>query len=482
MRVQFRRPIGEWIRARDVLRSDASLDVAVVSVLVSSLGLSTPPTFPMNRLGDPASIKPGATVYTVGFPNGRPWGDAEASGRYTEKLLTTLRFRSDWVSPGHSGGGLFDEQWNLLGLLQRDEPPSGKALGVRDLLELLRAWGYQVQLVEGTSRRPPPTDTTQTPSKDTTPASDAWILTGDHAMVSFSVRNESAGDFRQHIASALRRLREGGAQGEGNLRSGYWLLEDVGSTATTVVPFVLLASPVQPGSDYSPQNLVARYVPDSAEPAAFVRQVVERRGAGTALRLIADFAQPGARVGSGGQAAHGGEPGEWQRPRVTERSSLSFASLQLPAARPNPTTPASNEPSQAKPQTPTNQPATAPLAGDPLTFNGSFGMIFDYVKSQEEPQFSSLMAQRHAMLQSAMGRLGQSRLSWKVYESVEPIRDARLYLTVILPVVRGFDYREAAIMGSSVTDRLPEFTRYRDLLVRRARRDFRVLVGPVRSR
>ena len=446
-----------------MLRADAGLDVAVVSVLVSSLGLSTPPTFPMNRLGNPASLKPGATVYTVGFPNGRPWGDAEASGRFTEKLLTAIRFRSDWVSPGHSGGGLFDEQWNLLGLLQRDEPPGGKALGVRDLVELLRAWGYPVQL--GAPAPPPRKDSTGGPSQGTNPppaTTDAWLVTGDHAMMAFWVKSESLSEFKELITSAYRRLREGGSQGEGTLRAGYWLLEDIGDARNqTLVPFMLLASPAQPGGDYSPQNLVAKYL--SGEDATRVRQAVGRRGTGLTLRIIADFTQPGARIPGGAEAARGGA-----------------ATGSLPAADPRSATLILAS-SQVKPATPPANPAAgAGPTGQPLTFGGNFGIIMDYVKSQDEPSFSQLMADRHALLQGGLDRLG-TRTSWKVYQSAEPFRDGtRLYVTVVLPVIRGQDYRESILTGG-LADTHAGFIRYRQLLARRLVRDFRILVGPTRK-
>jgi S1-C subfamily serine protease len=75
--------------------------------------LEAPPV----RLGSPGRMKPGARVYSIGAPEG-----LELS--ITEGLVSALRnvdgvrmFQSSApISPGSSGGGLFDDQGNLIGI------------------------------------------------------------------------------------------------------------------------------------------------------------------------------------------------------------------------------------------------------------------------------------------------------------------------------------------------------------------------------
>jgi hypothetical protein len=56
-----------------------------------------------------------------------------------------LYFESNVVAPGHSGGGLFNENWELLGMIRADQPPRGVAVSLDRLLERLGAWGYPLQ-------------------------------------------------------------------------------------------------------------------------------------------------------------------------------------------------------------------------------------------------------------------------------------------------------------------------------------------------
>lgn len=75
--------------------------------------LGAPPV----RLGSPGRMRPGARVYAIGAPEG-----LELS--ITEGLVSALRnidgvrvFQSSApISPGSSGGGLFDDQGNLIGI------------------------------------------------------------------------------------------------------------------------------------------------------------------------------------------------------------------------------------------------------------------------------------------------------------------------------------------------------------------------------
>ena len=47
---------------------------------------------------------------------------------------------------GSSGGALFNEYWEVVGIVTEDEPPRANAIPMDQVLALVSAWGYPVQL------------------------------------------------------------------------------------------------------------------------------------------------------------------------------------------------------------------------------------------------------------------------------------------------------------------------------------------------
>jgi hypothetical protein len=89
-------------------------------------------------LGNPDNIAPGDAVHTVGSPNGNRWflthsGEAFEGAAQGDMLL----FESQVLAVGHSGGGLFDEDWRLIGMLTEFDRPTGKAIRLDRLLTML---------------------------------------------------------------------------------------------------------------------------------------------------------------------------------------------------------------------------------------------------------------------------------------------------------------------------------------------------------
>ena len=56
-----------------------------------------------------------------------------------------MYFESTFIRPGYSGGGLFDEDWLLVGMIVGDDAPDGQAVGLDTIAERLRNWRYPVQ-------------------------------------------------------------------------------------------------------------------------------------------------------------------------------------------------------------------------------------------------------------------------------------------------------------------------------------------------
>jgi hypothetical protein len=57
-----------------------------------------------------------------------------------------VRFESFFVSPGSSGGALFNQQWEVVGLVTEKNSQDGVAVGITAVTERLQKWNYPVQL------------------------------------------------------------------------------------------------------------------------------------------------------------------------------------------------------------------------------------------------------------------------------------------------------------------------------------------------
>src|SRR5712692_9773567 len=63
-------------------------------------------------------------------------------------------FESNFIREGHSGGGLFTAEWELVGMILADQPPYGRALSMASVLSALEGWNYSADLTPSES---PPT-------------------------------------------------------------------------------------------------------------------------------------------------------------------------------------------------------------------------------------------------------------------------------------------------------------------------------------
>lgn len=143
VQVQFRQLRGEWTRATVLTDFDATLDLAVVTVAIQDLR-GYQPTFRFDVVGTPTQLKARDNVFVVGFPNQRPWDMYNFPGAFAEKRGSILRFTSNYIAQGHSGGALFDSEWLLVGLVLKDQPPRAEAITVDAVLESVNGWGYPV--------------------------------------------------------------------------------------------------------------------------------------------------------------------------------------------------------------------------------------------------------------------------------------------------------------------------------------------------
>jgi tetratricopeptide (TPR) repeat protein len=145
---------GEWAAGQVLDDSDADLDLAVLSVKTPRGPLAG--SQPFARLGRPVERRNG--VFAVGFPGSRQWEANLQPDPVSAVTTSTLTFQTQFVQQGHSGGGLFNENWELVGLIKQDQPPHAVAIRIEAVIDQLKQWGYTVALSPA-----PVTTTTTTP-------------------------------------------------------------------------------------------------------------------------------------------------------------------------------------------------------------------------------------------------------------------------------------------------------------------------------
>jgi hypothetical protein len=148
VRVYFRWLPGESSEAVLLEHFDPEMDLAVIAI-------PNPPVFAVafDQLAPARSVKVNDGVYLVGFPGGA-LDVNPAPQRITSILGHRVRFRSDSIAAGHSGGGLFNERHELIGMVRNDlGSNTGEAVRIDLVLDALRdpSWNYPVSLREPAS-------------------------------------------------------------------------------------------------------------------------------------------------------------------------------------------------------------------------------------------------------------------------------------------------------------------------------------------
>ncbi len=141
VRVVFQFARNDTVEAR-VDQTDRELDLAVLSV--PRAGAAT--QFAFDRRGDPGALEIGALVVPVGCPERVCWEPPISGDRVISASARRVRFESFFVSPGSSGGALFNAQWEVVGIVTEKNSQDGVALGMSEVADRLRKWGIPMQL------------------------------------------------------------------------------------------------------------------------------------------------------------------------------------------------------------------------------------------------------------------------------------------------------------------------------------------------
>lgn len=169
LKLNFRFLPGEQIEAILLEHQDIQFDIAVLCVVDLERNRIPVDALPFDRLGDSNVLEREDAVYHVGFPLGRPWKVNVKPDWVSEKGRGLIKFESNSIGAGNSGGGLFNARWELVGMIKADQPPDGVAVDIQNILEILRQWGYPVSLFSKQEKEfftPKVTDLQDVPSDD----------------------------------------------------------------------------------------------------------------------------------------------------------------------------------------------------------------------------------------------------------------------------------------------------------------------------
>lgn len=126
----------ETVLTGRLLWTSEDRDIAVLSVEPSAEQVAEVRRS-FSRLGRIGSLSANSDVYPVGCPAGECWLQPTAD-RVIIPGPVVLEFQSAFVREGHSGGGLFDETWELVGMVTQGDLRRAEAVPIDLLLGEVR--------------------------------------------------------------------------------------------------------------------------------------------------------------------------------------------------------------------------------------------------------------------------------------------------------------------------------------------------------
>lgn len=188
LRAQFWQLPGESFDVTLLEPLDSSLDLAVLSIRLDELGL-TEADFPFELLSADG-LSEASTIFTVGYGSGRDWLTLVEDANVVDAQGGELEIQSTSVTQGDSGGGVFAEAGDLIGMIVRDQPPTLVAVATGTMLEALASNRYPV--AEGSQPdepAEPPVSAEPEPMPVETVSGNKLEVDGTKASSMFSARN-----------------------------------------------------------------------------------------------------------------------------------------------------------------------------------------------------------------------------------------------------------------------------------------------------
>jgi hypothetical protein len=225
IKVKFWQLPGEEFEATLLAPLVTSLDMAVLYVKAEDAGL-TPDEFPFELLtgGDTETSN---KVVSVGQGSGRPWVYLERDLNIISKQAGILEVQFSDVSRGDSGGGIFNERGELLGMIITDAPPALRAIDAETLLSELEQNQYEISV----SRPKLPEEPLEETSGNVS-GGGAATVGGEGEENNLNVSNDSTNDEASttspvEMAKLPAKLQIGGAQATTIFNDDYSALQAV---------------------------------------------------------------------------------------------------------------------------------------------------------------------------------------------------------------------------------------------------------------
>jgi alpha-tubulin suppressor-like RCC1 family protein len=124
---------------------DTDLDVAVLSVdqpVRAGLDIAN---LPLDRLATAGAARRGDQVFMMGR-RGERLSINVTPDRVSSVSDKTIAIESNFIVKGFSGGPLFSDRWQLLGMIVSDDPPEGTARPLPAIFAKLKQWGMPIDL------------------------------------------------------------------------------------------------------------------------------------------------------------------------------------------------------------------------------------------------------------------------------------------------------------------------------------------------
>jgi alpha-tubulin suppressor-like RCC1 family protein len=124
---------------------DPDLDLAVLTVdqpVKAGLDIGH---LPLDRLATAGTARRGDQVFMMGR-RGERLSINVTPDRVSSVSDKTIAIESNFIVRGFSGGPLFSDRWQLLGMMVSDDPPEGTARPLPAILAKLKQWGLPIDL------------------------------------------------------------------------------------------------------------------------------------------------------------------------------------------------------------------------------------------------------------------------------------------------------------------------------------------------
>lgn len=156
LRARLKGGSGRALTQIKLLKLDRALDLAALRVEgLKAAGIDVCRQ-PILTLNPELPVRREHAVFAVGNPAGVPWAVPPAPDSVGEVGPRELRFQSNVIDIGHSGGGVFNVFGDLVGMIRADQPPWGVALRVGVLTQALADWQLKAGPGPCGSARPAP--------------------------------------------------------------------------------------------------------------------------------------------------------------------------------------------------------------------------------------------------------------------------------------------------------------------------------------